>query len=155
MQSRLPLLLSSILLLACAPGFDDVADSDTGSAEDALRALTIYIRPSPSFRPGSTWGPCNPDDAWGCDGELGSGDACLRPVPSDELSLCAPQTWDPLIDDDCNPDGIDLVDPGFGLGVRVNGSAYCVPDCVTDADCGAGRRCSPASHFCAWVDANP
>lgn len=159
MQTRISLFLSSLLLLACAPeGLDDFnegaadsggTDTDTTDTE-GFRDFTVYVPPGTYFRPGSTWGPCDLNDPWGCNGELGSGDACLRPVSLDDLTICAPQTWDPLIDDNCVVDGVHLTEPPFGLGVRVNGSAYCVPDCETDLDCGAGRKCSPTSHFCAW-----
>jgi hypothetical protein len=145
----LPYLLAALAVLtlpAC-----DSEDADSGGDELETRALRI-TPPVRRLPPGYRWGACDLDGVdepgwWGCNGSLGEGDACLRPVSDEGLSICVPQTWDPTVDDDCG--NVDTAP--FGLGVRLQGSAYCVPDCETDADCGIGRACSPASHFCAWV----
>lgn len=99
-------------------------------------------------QPGDRWGACDETlyPGWGCVGSLGEGDACLRPVSDQDLSICVPQTWDPSVADDCS----NMAAP-FGLETRLQGSAYCVPDCETDEDCGPGLACSPTSHFCAWI----
>lgn len=153
MQPLRSLLLLTLILLPLA--CDDVeyldddaayADETGGVDDDELRTLTI-TKPSRAYSMMTQWGPCNPNDAWGCNGSLGSGLACLRPVSDYNLNICAPQTWDPNVDDDCE----NVNEPNFGDGVRLQGSAYCVPDCDTDADCGVGRKCSPQSHFCAWI----
>jgi hypothetical protein len=130
-------------LLACEAPEDVTSTSASSEAGDTRQRLSEPL----SAAPGERWGPCLTDDLWGCDGVLGEGLACLRPVSDVGLNICAPQTWDPEVDDDCG----NADDAPFGLGVRLKGSAYCVPDCEIDADCGEGRACSPASHYCAWV----
>ena len=136
--------LTFTLLLTSLTACD--APDDVGEADDRV---TSPDAEEPTT--GNMWGPCDfgridEPNWWGCNGSPGYGLACLRPVSDEKLNICAPQTWDPDVDDDCG----DVMAP-FGLGVRLQGSAYCVPDCVTDADCGPGRACSPQSHFCAWV----
>lgn len=144
-------ILRTILLLTLTVGAvacdDDLSLDETDTRSDDI------TRPNSSDEPkmGETWGPCDfgrYDDPnwWGCNGSPGYGLACLMPVSDDGLNICVPQTNDPKYDDDCG----NLTAP-FGLGVRLQGSAYCVPDCMTDDDCGPGRACSPASHFCAWI----
>jgi hypothetical protein len=140
----LTLSLSLLPSLACdAEPEDDYLGYTSGTSGT--------YSPPVRLRPGATWGPCDLTDVsepgwWGCDGSLGVSDACLRPVSNNNLTVCVPQTYDADVDDDCG----NVVAP-FGLGVRLQGSAYCVADCETDADCGPGRACSPASHFCAWI----
>lgn len=133
-----------------ATGGDFADDGDSDDGDDVERALRIT--PRPIYGVGDLWGPCdltgvNEPGWWGCDGELGFGLACLRPVSDNGLNICGPQTWDPEIADDCGN-----VNANFGLSVRVQSGSYCVVDCVFDSDCGPGRACSPASHFCAWID---
>lgn len=142
LRNTLPVLaLLCSLVTAC----DDLAPS-----LGELAAVEVKP-PLESIPVGTLWGPCdlsNVDDAdwWGCNGAPGVGLACLRPVSEVGLNICAPQTWDPAIDDDCAG-----VAAPFGLGVAVNGSAYCVSECVDDNDCAGGMGCSPASGFCAWL----
>lgn len=158
---RFPLALLSVLLTVAAcddstidelGGESSGSESDTGDmldddASDGLASPevdTLGLR----YTVGKRWGRCHAA-GWGCDGgSPGVGNACLRPVSNDGLNICAPQTWDPTIADDCS----NVPPADFGLDVRLQGSAYCVMDCDTDADCdGFGTKCSPTSHFCAYV----
>lgn len=155
------LLLALTSVVACDAGLppDDADVLRDDVSTPARQYGAGPITPGALGEVGEMWGPCDltgvaEPDWWGCNGTPGSvdapplGAACLRPVSDDALSICVPQTADPLVDDDC---GTGVFDPGFGLGVRVNGSAYCVADCLTDDDCAEGQACSPASHFCAWI----
>lgn len=156
-----PLLLSALLaVVACDDATSDEPgeSTDTGESGDVDGDTEVDGFASPEldthglrFQTGKRWGRCHAE-GWGCDGgSPGVGYACLRPVSDHGLNICVPQTWDPLISDDCTPP--EVVGPDFGLGIRLQGSAYCVPDCETDADCeGMGRMCSPQSHFCAYAD---
>lgn len=139
-------VLFSLLILT-------VACDDADTSSDDATADRARINPRPQAIPvGALWGECdltgvNEPGWWGCDGSLGEGLACLRPVSDNGLNICVPQTWDATIDDDCGN-----VSAPFGLGVRTQGSAYCVADCMSDADCAGGQACSPSSGFCAWID---
>jgi hypothetical protein len=166
-MNKITQTLSSFLFLfalALAPACDDGSDSgdlddgaetDTGDL-DETRGLTLPVRvkqPDLRIPIGGRWGACDLTGVdqpgwWGCDGALGVGLACARPVSDDGLNICVPQTADPAIDNDCGN-----VDAPFGLGVSTigNGTAYCGVDCVSAADCANGMLCSPASHICAWI----
>ena len=141
---RHALLLTTTLLTLSA-----CFDSDESPYTDTSGVHARELETPPA---GTAFGPCvlvGVEDAgwWGCSGAPGVGLACARPVASEPLSICVPQTWDPVVDDDCG----NVDDLGFGLGLRVQSGAYCVPDCLSDADCAEGMACSPSSGFCAWV----
>ena len=138
---------ASFALPACdIDEYSDDVDADTEDSDPRSR----FRPPAPADIPmGAQWGPCdlsgvNDPDWWGCDGEPGFGLACARPASNLNLNICVPQTWDPAVDDDCGN-----INASFGLGVRLQGSAYCVVDCQVDADCAGGMACS-SSHLCAW-----
>lgn len=143
-------LISLVVLLTGSIGCDvDELDSFDDAAEDYRTGSAKP--PRSQFPVGSLWGRCDlsnveDEDWWGCNGSLGEGLACFRPVSDNGLNICGPQTWDPDIADDCS----NVYAP-FGLGVRLQGSAYCVVDCVDDSDCAPGMGCAPASNFCAWI----
>lgn len=166
MQHATLLTISLSLCAALCGCFDsdDVMPDDLGTdSETGAEALSdlpledsaaLRLLPPPDAIPaGALWGPCDLDDegqevgGWGCDGAPGEGLACLRPVSDEPITLCAPQTWDLEIADDCS----GLPAANFGGALKLLSGAYCVPACETNADCLAVQRCSPASHFCAWL----
>jgi hypothetical protein len=130
----------------------DFAEPDPGDGDEALLLGRVILPPPSPIPIGAQWGPCDLTGVdqpgwWGCNGSLGVGLACARPVSDGlDLNICVPQTADPAVPDNCS----GLVAP-FGDGVRLQGSAYCVVDCTTDADCAGGMACSPSSHLCAWI----
>jgi len=143
----LTLSLSLVPALGCFDSDEVIDDGSTAPDDDARHSLS----PRPLRIPtGSQWGPCDLTGVdspgwWGCDGSSGVGLACARPVSDDGLNICVPQTANPGVDDDCG----NVVAP-FGLGVRLQGSAYCVVDCVDDSDCAGGQLCA-AAGMCAWI----
>ena len=154
MKTTRSIFTAALAVLLLLPVACDDADFD----EDTFRESRYEVR-EPSTTPtwfppgwvGSMWAPCDLEgvdddpDWWGCNGSLGEGLACARPLGDELLSICVPQI---------KPDGLCLAvwDPGFGDGLVEISETYCVISCDADSDCRPLQECS-AFGKCAWTPA--